>query len=372
MKRMMDMKYIKTLLPLVGLYLLTACGATSTTTHSANEAASFNVLNEWGDLYGQSYLPDFTAHTDTLHEALAEYCEQASADQLNDAQQAWLASHSSWQTLRVINVAPLTDGLPTYGDRIHGGNLFGGAGVTAVDALLNKALPVDSIGRGSVLVQGLPALEYILFEKIPMQGLNQHQCLWAQGIAENLFTMATQLQAQWLANVQDFKHPTEVAAGYIDRTQVLADVLNGVNERIEIVARYQLNYPVGIDHAVPELFALEGRFSGESFHVIANNIAGLKRLMSGGEYNLRTLLEDVGAGAHAHSLQTIVDRLEMQLLVIAAFDVDVLSIDTGSDNPVRSAYIQLHDDLISLSALLFDHVIDAVGGTALFNSVDGD
>jgi len=64
--------------------------------------------------------------------------------------------------------------------------------------------------------------------------------------------------------------------------------------------------------------------------------------------------------------------LDAQLLIIEASTVDVLSIDTSTENPVRAAYIQLHDDLTALSTLLFDHVIDAVGGTALFNSVDGD
>ena len=365
------MKIIKSVLPLVGMCLLTACGATSTTTSNSN-SANFDALNEWGELYGQTYYPNFEAQSEALSEALVEYCLEASDDNLSAMQQAWLTSHQTWQMLRIINVGPLKEGFPSYGDRIHAGNLFNGDGATVVSDLLNKALPVASIANDSVLVQGLPALEYIFFEKIPTQALNQDQCLWAQGIAGNLVSMATAMHAQWLGNLPDFKNPAQITSGYTDRTQVLAAVLNGVNEYIEIIARYKLNRPMGIENSVPDLSLVEGRFSGESFHVIAKNIEGLKRLMIGGEYNLVTLLENVGANQHAQTLLTIMDSLAAQLLIIEDSGVDVLSIDTGSDNPVRSAYIQLHDDLTALSALLFDEVIDAVGGTALFNSVDGD
>jgi len=366
------MQFIKKLFPFVGIFLLTACGATSTTTSSGTNSANVNTLNEWGELYGQTYFPNFEIQTNTLNESLGEYCVDASNDKLIEVQQAWLTSHQTWQTLRIINVVPLKEGLPTYGDRIHAGNLFNGDGNTEVDGLLNQALPVTAINNASVLVQGLPALEYILFEKIPAQALTANQCSWAKGIADNLVTMATYLNAQWQANLEDFNNPAQVISGYTDRTQVLEAVLNGVNEYIEIVARYKINRPMGIENSVPDLSSVEGRFSGESFHVIDNNLAGLKRLMIGGEYNLVTLLEGVGASGHVQNLQNIMSSLDAQLLIIEASTVDVLSIDTSTDNPVRTAYIQLHDDLTALSALLFDHVIDAVGGTALFNSVDGD
>jgi predicted lipoprotein len=368
---MIVMKCIKKVIPLLGIYLLTACGATSTTT-SSTSSANFDVLNEWGELYAQSYYPSFEAQSKALNEALVEYCLQASDKQLSNVQQAWFASHQSWQTLRIINVGPLKDGFPAYGDRIHAGNLFDDDGVTAVDDLLNKEPLVASIANDSVLVQGMPALEYILFDKIPALALSPSQCLWAQGIAENLYSTAMELHTQWLENLADFKNPAQITSGYTDRTQVLTAVLNGINEYIEIIARYKINRPMGIENAVPDLSSVEGRFSGDSFLVIAKNIAGLKRLLIGGEFNVITLLENVGGTQYIHTLQTIMGSLDAQLVIIEAAGIDVLSIDTGSDNPVRGAYIQLHDDLTALSALLFDHVIDAVGGTALFNSVDGD
>ncbi len=365
------MQLIKNILPICCLCLLTACGAT-TTTSTNTSSASFDALSEWGDLYGQTYFTTFETQSGALSDALGSYCEASNDDNLDAVQQAWLSQHKTWQTLRIINVAPLTDDLPSYSDRIYAGNLFDGDGESAVDSLLDSVLPVTSIANESVLVQGIPALEYILFKKIPEQVLTQSQCLWAINIADNLAVMATYLRVQWLENLADFKNPAQQIGGYSDRTEVLAEVLNGLNEYIEIIARYKINRPMGIENSVPDTASVEGRFSGESLSVLMDNILGINRLLVGGEHNVVTLLQDVGATQHVESLQNIMTNLDAQLQIIAAAGVDVLSIDTSSQNAPRTAYLTLHEELTALSALLFDHVIDAVGGTALFNSVDGD
>lgn len=143
----------------------------------------------------------FVRDTKDLNQSLERLCHKpGNPGELEASRASWRRAMLSWQVLQIVNFGPVQEGnlawrvqfWPDTHNRVG----------QKVEALLGEESPIDaaSLSQGNVLVQGLSALEYVLFDPdriSPEQFENPRVCLFLQAAAANTQAVAEQLLQGW-------------------------------------------------------------------------------------------------------------------------------------------------------------------------------
>jgi predicted lipoprotein len=140
--------------------------------------------------------------TQSLSKATHSFCENPSKDGLGEVQGAFDGVVHQWSDIEIIRVGPVIEGnrferFLFYPDRKS-------TGLKQVQAILAKqdetATSADTIKGKSVAVQGLGALEYVLYgtgsEALAAEKKG-FRCRYGAAIADNLVEVASELSAEW-------------------------------------------------------------------------------------------------------------------------------------------------------------------------------
>jgi len=140
--------------------------------------------------------------TRSLSETVHLLCEKPSEAAFGDVQLAFDSVVHQWSTIEIVRVGPVIKGnrferFLFYPDRKS-------TGLKQVQAILVKedetATSAGTIRGKSVAVQGLGALEYVLYgtgaETLSGQK-NAFRCRYGAAIADNLLEVASELSAEW-------------------------------------------------------------------------------------------------------------------------------------------------------------------------------
>ncbi len=137
-----------------------------------------------------------------MQEAMAALCASPSADHLAGAKTAFADTARSWARIEIVRVGPVIEDnrferILYYPDRK-------GTGLKQTQTLLaqqdQSATQATTLAAKSVGVQGLTALEYVLYGTDAEQltkSANGFRCLYGQAVATNLQRVAGELASQW-------------------------------------------------------------------------------------------------------------------------------------------------------------------------------
>lgn len=319
----------------------------------------------------------FAATAVTLKQATAALCAKPSADALDDARKAFAGAVASWSVVEPIRFGPVAE--EHRFDRIFYWPDPKGLGTRQIrEVLAAKDQSVeaeDRITQKSVALQGLPALEYLLYgdgaETLGNETLGKEggafRCGFARAVAGNIAQMSAAIVEGWEDGAPYTKlylAPGPDNSAYHTEKEVTLELFKTFITAIEAVRDQKLAKTLGpkTDQARPQLAPFWR--SDLSFANMAGNLAGARDLFVKGGF-AQVVHSDV-AGAE----DSIVFDLNHAIEVLDAMKRPVVEIVHSEEE--RGKLEALRVSLKSAATTAGDIISRAAGLSFGFNAMDGD
>lgn len=310
----------------------------------------------------------FAETTATLSQSLTALCATPSDTNEQAAKAAFDAALKSWAMVEIIRSGPALEEnrferVLYYPDRK-------GIALKQIQQILAKkdatAEKAETLSQKSVGVQGLGALEYVLYgtgSEALRSGASSHRCLYGQAIAANLNGIAGALSAAWEkpGGIGDqWKHPGADNPVFRDDREAVTELLGIMVHGVEMVREQRIEafYPEGNPKA-----ALLRR-AGKTWMMLGANLEGLSVFWK--KAHMESLLKEDQRSV-ASSISFV---MKSMIRVTATIDPDVEKAISDKDEKAKLDFLLLNSkDLI---ARLSDDYGKALGLGAGFSFSDGD
>ncbi len=309
-----------------------------------------------------------TIHLEQAMIMLAEhtdaYCEAPGEATLVQLKQDFHYGMNAWQSIQVIRFGPMEYAMRAYRFQMwpdkrtkvsqHLSSLL-----ASEDA---EALKPENFARGSVAVQGLSAMERLLFNDQP---ISPYECAVLQAIAHNLASMSSNLIRDWM--MEDEPHrmfiltSPEGNALYESDMEVRSKLLNNLHTELQLIVEQKLQEPLSnsIETAKPK--RTESWRSQRSLRNIGINLKAVERL-----YKI-TFLPQLDDSVLAQRIEQAFNDSYTRLR-----DIDMPLNQAITDANQRPAVEQLMQTINQLRLLFANELPQALGVPLGFNSLDGD
>ena len=373
--------------PSVRLILVFAsllCGSTSIAKAGADHAAIAKAS------LTQVIRPGYAALADAagaLQGKVESLCQQPSTATLKEARAAFAGTVAAWSMVEIIRFGPVTQ--EHRFERLFFWPDPKGLGLKQIqDALAKQGMMVtepDELAGKSVALQGLPAIEYLLYGngadalaaesnvedgKEPLPDLDSQaafRCAFASSIATNIDRMAKAVVEGWRegsAYEKAFLGPTPEDPYYHSPKEVTLDLFKTFSTGIELVRDQKLGKPLGANpaEAKPKLAAFWR--SGLTFDNAAGNLEGAKAIFAQGGF-----AQVVASDSPGVENSTLFD-LDHAIEVLHGIDQPTSEVVKNDD--LRAKIEALRVGLKNAAQTAGD-IISRVAGLAFgFNAMDGD
>lgn len=197
-----------------------------------------------------------------LGRATAAYCSAPDTGKIGNLRAAYHAGVDAWQSIQHVRFGPVD--LFFRSQRIafwpDPRNTIGRQMAEILSEQDGDAVAADSLGRGSVAVQGLPALERLVFgndaAKLASGPDAAFRCRYASAITMNLATMAKETLMEWQGGfARQMQDTGSGNARYPAAKDATLDLFKSLYTAVELVADHKLARPLGasVDQARPRL-----------------------------------------------------------------------------------------------------------------------
>ncbi|RRW46631.1 imelysin [Pseudomonas luteola] len=347
---------------LTGLAL--ALGACSPQNQQAQTSAA---------LAEQVLLPAYARWVETdraLATSAVAFC--SGKEELGKAREAFFNAQKAWAELQPLLIGPLAENNTAWQVQFYPDkkNLV----ARQVEQLLKSNPHVDkaSLDKASVVVQGLTAYEYILFDSnIELANTEQRAryCPLLTAIAEHQQELAQRILTRWketdgmLAQLSKFPNQR-----YADAQEAIADLL-----RVQVTALDSLKKKLGVplgrqSKGIPQPYQAEAWRSESSLLSIAASLAGAQALWNGVDgKGLRVLLPkeqkplaDKIDTAYAESSKQLAELQQQPLKSWLSNEAGVAKLNA------------FYDSLNTVHRLHEGELAKALGIQLGFNANDGD
>ncbi len=339
--------------------------------HTANEV----IVPLYAALDGEALKQVEMSHT---------FCQAEESEQLalhRSLQDQWRTTMTAWAHVQPIGFGHIEDGnlrwkLQFWPDRKD---------ITRkkVEALIasDEALNAERVASASVSVQGLAAMEYLLFDDrasdLVLYQQDARRCQLLTAIAERVHQVTFELLNDWYGDTDTsgyadkFSRPGAENTLYPDNNAALADLLDTLVVGAEVVKRNKLGLPIsngkGASHAKP--YRLEAWRSQYSLELMRASTATLEQLYRGnGGFGLADYLAEHKEvdGALLEAIDNAFKAVNTQFLLLEG------PVFTQIKQPGYYAkLVELHKRLSDLQRNL-SQLPESLGISLGFNSNDGD
>lgn len=307
-----------------------------------------------------------------LETDLRALCAAPSADALDVARGAFDDTVAAWSTIEIVRVGPVIEAnrferILFYPDRKS-------TGLKQVQAILAKpdesATSVETLKDKSVAMQGLGALEFVLFGT-GSNGLVEEKegfrCRYGAAIAGNLVRLGGELADAWDKpdGIQDaWKHPGPDNPEFRDGREAITALLGILVHGAEAIRdqRIETFYKGEENNTFPKQ-AIYWR-SGNTFTAIHGNIEGLRSLMK--ESGMVDLLNE-----DSRSIVSSIDFVAKALIRVADDvnpDIEAAVADPAERAKLDFLLLNSKDLILRLN----NDYGGAIGLAAGFSFSDGD
>ncbi|HTM79207.1 MAG TPA: imelysin family protein [Devosia sp.] len=317
-------------------------------------------------------MADFEAKADALSRAMEQLCVTPSLTSLSAADAAFADAALTFGRIEAIRVGPLmaqnrAERLLFWPDRK-------GIALRQVQAILaeqdESATSPDTLRSKSVAVQGLTALEFVLygtgFDTLTSAD-GGFRCRYGLAIAESIAKVADELATAWAAEDGIALHLMQPSAEFIDyRTPIEAqeELVGILAHGIEAVRDTRLNpFLAKGDAAAKPKLALFWR-SGLTEPMLRANIEGLQTLFA---------LSGIAGGVPAGQADLPVAITAEFAKAHAALALVTDPVETAVADPAQAqALAEVVSATQQLGALIGEQLSAALGLSVGFSSLDGD
>jgi uncharacterized protein len=349
------------------IVLASATLARAETDHAAIARAALNEVIR----PGYAALAEETA---ALSDQVAALCQSPSADSLDAARKAFASTVAAWSKVEILRFGPIVE------DRRYERLFFWpdpkGLGDRQIrDALAKRDESVtkpETLSGKSVALQGLPALEYLLYgdgaEALAAPSDDGgFRCAFARAAAANSAGIAKSVAEDWREGSpyeKSFLTPGPDASPYRAPKEVTLELFKSFTAGIELVRDQKLAKPLGAtaEEARPKLAAFWR--SGQSLANAAGNLDGVRALFAKG--GLAQVVADDSPGVE----KSVLFDLGHAIDVLSGIDKPMAEVVVDAD--VRAKIEALRVSLKSAGKTAADAIARGAGLAFGFNAMDGD
>ena len=299
-----------------------------------------------------------------LAAALDAYCPAPDAEGLAQARAAYHATYDGWMAVAWVDFGPQI--LFMRPMRVHfwpdSRNTLGRQLAGVLSTPREDLLDPEVLAGASVALQGLPALERLLFEGTPAAD-DPYACDLALGIAGNVRSIAADLAAAWADG--------QGAAGLPpDAASLASSLYQAVYAHLELIVTRKIAPAAGnsAEEARPRL-AENWRSQRAIRNIAANLEAMLTVIDNGAQTGFADVLRDAAGAPEA--ADRLVELLQ-EASAVAGSLTDRPMADLVTDPDGRAALMELAAAVDTAREIWAREAGDALGVTIGFNSLDGD
>ena len=321
--------------------------------------------------------PDYAAlaeSADALKGKVETLCSQPSAAALDETKTAFAVAVAAWSKVEILRFGPVTEN-HRY-ERLFYWPDPKGLGLKQVQQVLatedeTATLPDELAGK-SVALQGLPALEYLLYgdgaETLTMSGDGgAFRCGFALSVATNIDRIARNVVEGWRegsAYEKSFLGPAPDDPHYHAPKEVTLDLFKAFTSGIELVRDQKLAKPLGAssEQSKPKLASFWR--SGLSFANAAGNLEGVRALFAHGGFAQVVAVESPGVE------NSILYDLDHAIEVLRGIDTPMAEV--VKDESLRAKLEALRVSLKNAAQTAGDMIARGAGLAFGFNAMDGD
>lgn len=242
-----------------------------------------------------------------------------------------------------------------------------------------EALAPEAFARGSIAVQGFPALERLLYEEgaaerqLAGDAEAAYRCALIEAIAGNLATMAAEVLAAWRdgdkAYARTMAAPGEDNPYYRDDKEVALELFKSLYTALNLVADVKLARPLSKSLAEARPRLAESWRSGRSLRNVVLNLEAARDLYAGaGGHGFGDYVRNVAGDA---ALDDLLTRAFAQ--TIATAEGMTVPLEAAVADPAqRPALEKLARESLALKQLVAQRMPAALGLQLGFNALDGD
>ncbi|WMS43037.1 imelysin family protein [Acuticoccus sp. MNP-M23] len=301
---------------------------------------------------------------------VADLCAAPDEARLAAARDGFLASLTAFSQVEMFRFGPARE--DNRIDRLFFWPDRRGRGLRQIQGLIAEAdetaATAETLKVKSVAVQGLPALEFVLFGTGAKDLLapGSFRCRYGSAIAATIVDVAGALEADWrgpFAALMEDAGPNNPV--YRNHGEALQDILQAAAEQIEMVKDLKLGASIGDspDDAHPKRIPFWR--SGGALPALEGNVAGVDALLA------PPLVEVLNADDVW--LQSVRFELELVHRTLAALIADGRpfgELATDAEGHRRMAYAA--HPLAGAHTILAVRIPGELGFVAGFNAMDGD
>jgi uncharacterized protein len=316
----------------------------------------------------------FAEEAASLNETVGALCRTPSAASLDASKQALAATVAAWSKVEILRFGPITDDR-RYERLFYWPDPKGLGPKQVQDALAKHDESVtgpEALAGKSVALQGLPALEYLLFgdgaEALAAKaGESAFRCGFAHAVAANIANIAKSVVEDWRDGSpyeEAFLTPDPQGSVYRAPKEVTLDLFKSFTAGIELVRDQKLARPLGasLEEARPRLAAFWR--SGLSFANAAGNLEGVRTLFAKGGF-AEVVAED-SPGVE----KSVMFDLGRAIEILGAIREPMA--DVVKDQALRGKIEALRVSLKSARQTAADAIARGAGLAFGFNAMDGD
>ena len=350
---------------LFGAFLLSPASVQAEADHAAiaNDALTNVIRPGYADL---------TKATAALDKDVESLCTQPSPGALQKTKKSFANAVAAWSRVEILRFGPILQAR-RY-ERIFYWPDPKGIGLRQVQNALRSqdqsVTQAETLQDKSVALQGLPALEYLLYGEDAATlafADGAFRCSFASGIAANMHDIAQDTAEGWregAAYAKAFSGPVPEDPLYHTPKEVTLELFKAFTGGIELVRDQKIAKTLGAspEEARPRLAPLWR--SGLSFQNMAGNIVGARKLFADGG------LAPLVAGESPGVEQSVEFDLDYAVDVLRALNVPAQ--EAATDAELRGKLEALRVALKSAAQTAGDMIARAAGLSFGFNAMDGD
>ena len=298
-------------------------------------------------------------------------CQQQSTATLKEAKAAFASTVAAWSKVEIIRFGPAIQ--DHRFERLFFWPDPKGLGLRQVQEVLTKhdatVTNPDQLAGKSVALQGLPALEYLLYGEdgdLPKED-RAFRCSFGLAVATNIDRIAKQVVEGWdegSAFEKVFLNPAADDSYYHAPKEVTLDLFKTFSTGIELVRDQKLGKPLGASpaEAKPKLAAFWR--SGLTFDNAAGNLEGVHAIFAQGGFAQVVASDSPGVE------NSILFDIDHAITVLRGIDQPTAEVVKNED--LRAKIEALRVGLKSAAQTAGDIISRAAGLAFGFNAMDGD
>lgn len=319
----------------------------------------------------------FSQKTSELDRSARKFCTAPSKLGLQEIQKAFHSVADAWARVQHIQFGPIEEKrrlerIYFWPDKHNTGSRHFLRLIKSEDEsiFIEEKFPLISVA-----LQGLPALERLLFsqsENLFISGkISRFHCRFIQAISLNLKTIGTSILSEWIDEKNNYLniYTSSTVPVYAGEDEIFEDHLSNLYSSLRTIYELKLNRALGdtAENSRPRM--TEAWRSERSMRNIILNLESAEKLFSGeGEFGIDDIIEILKPGT-----STAKDfKIYMDYTLQTAKSIDIPLHKAVLDKSQHEKVDRLKAQILALMWLVRTRILTALDMRTGFNAFDGD